>query len=97
MKNKLRYLVPAVMIAFTLQLSGPAIVHVSAVNAPTNLISDSPVEYPNLSWDGVVGATNYNVYRDGYTVTATTSNTEYTDMEAPEGTRSYSVTALLMA
>lgn len=65
----------------------------SAIPAPTNLSAPSPTKTPALSWDAVVGANSYNVYRDGSNVGSSATAT-YTDTTAADGTHSYYVTAV---
>lgn len=63
--------------------------------APSNLSISSPTQNPNLSWTGVSGATSYNIYRNNTLIdTISSSNTTYTDYQAPEGNNSYYVTAV---
>lgn len=66
-----------------------------APSAPTNLTAVTPAKQPNLSWNAVVGATYYNVYRNGTLIdTISSTNTSYVDSQAPEGTDSYYVTVV---
>jgi hypothetical protein len=64
-------------------------------DAPTNLsVLASPTKAPVLSWDSSAGAAQYRIYRDGQAIT-TTSGTAFTDNGAtPDGTFTYTVTAL---
>lgn len=57
----------------------------SATANPTNIA-------PQLNWQPIEGALRYNIYRDG-TIIATTPATTYTDLSAPEGNYTYSVSA----
>jgi len=74
---------------------GNAIVKVvpDTPNAPANLAADSPVRQPSLTWDAATRATSYNIYRNGTLIDSTT-NTNYTDTNAPEGTDTYYVTGV---
>lgn len=61
--------------------------------APLNLRATSPTQNPSLHWKPVKDAVGYDVYRDGVKI-GSSSNQNYTDTTAPEGTHSYFVEAV---
>lgn len=63
------------------------------LNAPTNLAAASPTQASVLTWTGSDGAVSYNVYRNGSLV-GNVSDTNFIDMDAPDGTNTYYVTAV---
>lgn len=61
---------------------------------PSNLIATTTTnQSPALSWDVVVNASSYNVYRIGTKIGSTTS-TSYSDTTSSEGNNTYYVTAV---
>lgn len=64
--------------------------------APANLTIPSPTAAPVLSWNGVYGATSYNVYANGTLIGSTTATT-YTDNSPTPGSDTYYVTAVSTA
>ena len=61
--------------------------------SPANLSATSPTSEPILSWDGVPGATSYNIYRDGSKI-ATTTDSTYVDSYVAGGSHTYYVAAV---
>ncbi len=61
--------------------------------APVGLTAASPAQYPTLSWNATLGATSYNIYRNGI-LAGSSSATTYTDDAAPEGNETYTVIAV---
>jgi hypothetical protein len=61
--------------------------------APTGLQAVSPAVTPQLSWTGVAGAAQYDVYRDGVVI-GSSETTAYTDTTASDGTHEYYVVAV---
>lgn len=61
--------------------------------APANLTASSPTtEQPVLTWEAVPGAVSYGIYRDGFIVGATMTNS-FTDTTAATSTHQYRVAA----
>jgi hypothetical protein len=74
-------------------------VKVPVPSIPTNLTLTTPNptnQAPGLSWTASSGATSYNVYRNGNSTPIATNvtGTTYMDTTAPQGTDTYSVTAV---
>jgi len=62
--------------------------------APTSLTIPTPTNTnPSLTWNTVLGATSYNVYRDGVMLANATTNA-YSDVTAAVGSHAYFVTAV---
>ncbi|MES2875987.1 MAG: hypothetical protein V4678_00795, partial [Patescibacteria group bacterium] len=66
---------------------------VDPLGVPANLFAASPTQQPHLTWDGVSNATSYNVYRNGVLIASADDNT-YVDTTAPEGTHTYTLSAV---
>ncbi len=59
---------------------------------PTGLTAATPTNSPALTWNSVIGADHYLVYRDG-TQIASIASTTYSDAAVTQGTHSYAVAA----
>jgi hypothetical protein len=63
--------------------------------APTNLTAASPTNHdPVLTWSASPDAVSYAVYRNGVKLAEVPTGTSYTDANRPDGTYSYTVTAI---
>ncbi len=65
---------------------------VTPPSAPSNVSVTTLTQAPQLQWSSSFGADFYNVYRNGVKV-GTTVTTQFTDLNAGEGTVEYKVTA----
>lgn len=65
-----------------------------AIQAPTNLRATVQGKDAHLSWNASSGASNYNVYRNGFLIAAHVSGTSYVDGQLDYGDYTYYVKAI---
>ena len=65
----------------------------SQLPAPTGLSAVSPTNNPQLSWNALIGADHYLIYRDGVQVDSS-ATASYNDSTAPQGVHTYTVAAV---
>ncbi len=66
----------------------------SIVDAPLNLTAVYENEVAVLYWDASIGASSYNVYRNGLMISSDVGTTTYTDNSVPYGQSKYYVRAV---